>query len=67
MVPRIGAFEVSVVVSQGQSGQLTIDPDTAGSIDVIIYSKFLGGMWPNYAGVAERVGKLADLFKGGAA
>ena len=24
-------------------------------------------MWPNYAGVAERVGKLADLFKDGVA
>ena len=65
MVPRIGAFEVSVVVSGAQANILVIDPNSGGQSDIILYSKFLGGMWPHHTAVADRIGKLADMFASG--
>ena len=61
MVPRIGAFEVSCVIDSDQQ----CDPNKSGSTDLMLFSKFLGGMWPHHGAIAERIGKLADDISSG--
>ena len=64
MVPRIGAFEISFVVAQEGTFEYKISADEAGRIDVLLFSKFVGGIWPHYESVAERLGKLTAQIPG---
>ena len=69
MVPRIGAFEVSFVATQGQGAEgkgfmYKVDANMMGNNDVLLFSKFLGVMWPHYDSVAERLGRYADQMTG---
>ncbi len=54
-----------MVISAAGANQFVVDPNSGGQTDVILYSKFIGGMWPHHAAVADRIGKLADLFASG--
>ena len=64
MVPRIGAFEISFVVAQEGTFEYKISADEAGRIDVLLFSKFVGGIWPHYESVAERLRKLTAQIPG---
>ena len=34
-----------------------------GNVDLLLYSKFMSGMWPNHPGVAEKCGRLAEELR----
>ena len=47
MKPRGGSFEISTVAEDGKNP----------SADILLYSKIIGKMWPNYNGVAKKLGR----------
>ena len=51
MIPRIGAFEVSIVVQ---------------NTPILFFSKMLLGYWPNAPAVASRIKAAFDEWRGGA-
>ncbi len=62
-MPRIGAFEVSVVVRVDDlhSGP-TIDPDATGSQSIVFFSKLDCGMWPCHTTITNKIGKLMETL-----
>ena len=50
MIPRIGAFEVSIVVQ---------------NTPILFFSKMLLGYWPNAPAVASRIKSAFDEWRGG--
>ena len=47
MKPRGGSFEISTVAVDGKNP----------SADILLYSKIIGKMWPNYNGVAQKLSR----------
>ena len=45
MIPRIGAFEVSLVVDD---------------VDILLYSKMICTLWPNVEVLGQRISQLVD-------
>jgi len=53
--PRVGAFEVSTIVTTNDGG----------SVNILLYSKIMSGEWPNYPALAKRVKALFDDISSG--
>ena len=69
MVPRIGAFEITVCYETGMHDSRRNEPYRAYYIDterasggVLLYSKLIGGMWPHFNGVADRIGRFVNAI-----
>ena len=62
-MPRVGAFEISVVVRQNDSGQgAIVDPDQVGTQLVVFYSKLDYGLWPSLDTIANKIGQMMETM-----
>ena len=58
-MPRVGAFEVSVVVSVDRSKGPTVDPNNGEQL-VVFFSKLDFGLWPSTKAIANKIGRLKE-------
>ena len=61
MMPRVGAFEVSVVVSLDRIKGPTVDPDNGEQL-VVFFSKLDFGLWPSQKAIANKIGRLKETL-----
>lgn len=60
-MPRVGAFEVSAVVSFDRSKGPTVDPDDGKQL-VVFFSKLDFGLWPSPKAIANKIGRLKEIL-----
>ena len=57
MKPKIGAFEISMVISADEKGLASCDPDRSG-FGVELWSKLKTGLWPDITSLVDHMRRI---------